>query len=143
VGEKQNQPFQLSFNTSLKIDFQGSRITYGTVQRIDPTLLSYRQAAQPDPAEVRRVVVGLGVDKEAKLTLADGRKLQCRLQAVGKDDFTIRDTKTGSVSQVAYRDVTQLEPKGLSKGTKIAIIAGVVGGVLLAVGLIAAASYGY
>jgi Transposase DDE domain group 1 len=27
MGEKQNQPFQLSFNTSLRIDFQGSRVT--------------------------------------------------------------------------------------------------------------------
>jgi len=27
VGEKQTQPFQLSFNPSLKVDFQGSRVT--------------------------------------------------------------------------------------------------------------------
>jgi Transposase DDE domain group 1 len=27
VGEKQNQPFQLSFNASLEIDFHGSRVT--------------------------------------------------------------------------------------------------------------------
>jgi len=27
MGEKQNQPFQLSFNTSLRVDFQGSRVT--------------------------------------------------------------------------------------------------------------------
>src|ERR1700688_3508546 len=27
VGEKQNQPFQLSFNPSLKVDFQGYRVT--------------------------------------------------------------------------------------------------------------------
>jgi len=27
VGEKQNQPFHLSFNQSLKVDFQGSRVT--------------------------------------------------------------------------------------------------------------------
>ncbi len=27
MGEKQNQPFQLSFHPSLKIDFQGSRVT--------------------------------------------------------------------------------------------------------------------
>jgi len=27
MGERENQPFQLSFNASLKIDFQGSRIT--------------------------------------------------------------------------------------------------------------------
>ncbi len=30
MGEKQNQPFQLSFNASLKIDFQGSRVTSGS-----------------------------------------------------------------------------------------------------------------
>jgi hypothetical protein len=27
VGEKEKQPFQLSFNSSLKVDFQGSRVT--------------------------------------------------------------------------------------------------------------------
>jgi len=27
MGEKQNQPFQLSFNASLKIDFQELRVT--------------------------------------------------------------------------------------------------------------------
>ena len=27
MGEKQNQPFQLSFNASMKADFQGSRVT--------------------------------------------------------------------------------------------------------------------
>jgi hypothetical protein len=27
VGEIQNQPFQLSFNASLKVNFQGSRVT--------------------------------------------------------------------------------------------------------------------
>ena len=27
MGENQNGPFQLSFNASLKVDFQGSRVT--------------------------------------------------------------------------------------------------------------------
>ena len=27
MGEKQNQPFQLTFNPCLKVDFQGSRVT--------------------------------------------------------------------------------------------------------------------
>jgi hypothetical protein len=27
MGEKQNQPFQLPLNASLKVDFQGSRVT--------------------------------------------------------------------------------------------------------------------
>jgi len=28
MGEKQNQPLQLSFNASLKVDFQGSRLRH-------------------------------------------------------------------------------------------------------------------
>ena len=28
MGETQKQPFQLSFNPSLKVDFQGSRVTF-------------------------------------------------------------------------------------------------------------------
>jgi hypothetical protein len=31
MGEKQNQPFQLSFNASLKVDFQGSQRRGSTV----------------------------------------------------------------------------------------------------------------
>lgn len=27
MGEAQNQPFQLSFNPALKVEFQGSRVT--------------------------------------------------------------------------------------------------------------------
>ncbi len=27
MGERQNQPFQLCFNASLRVDFQGSRVT--------------------------------------------------------------------------------------------------------------------
>jgi hypothetical protein len=30
MSEKQNQPFQLSFSPSLKVDFQGSRVTSGS-----------------------------------------------------------------------------------------------------------------
>jgi hypothetical protein len=29
VGKSQNQPFQLSFNRFLRVDFQGSRVTSG------------------------------------------------------------------------------------------------------------------
>jgi hypothetical protein len=28
MGEAQNQPFQLSFNPRLRIEFQGSRVTF-------------------------------------------------------------------------------------------------------------------
>jgi hypothetical protein len=111
-------------------------ISCDAIVRIDPTRLSYRQTGQPDPVEVRRVVIGLGLGKKVKLTLADGQKLHCRLQAIGQDNFTIRDSMTETVSQLAYRDVTQLEPKGLSKDSKIAIIIGAGAAAGLLIGLL-------
>ena len=111
-------------------------ISYNVVLRIDPTRLSYRQAGQPEPAEVRRVVIGLGLGKKVRLTLADGKKFQCKLQAIGQDDFTVRNTKTGAASQVAFRDVVQLEPKGLSKDSKIAISIGAGAAAGLLIGLL-------
>ena len=41
MGEQQNQPFQLSFNPSLKVDFQGSRVTSDGGLRLALSLLAY------------------------------------------------------------------------------------------------------
>jgi hypothetical protein len=54
VGERQEQPFELSFNGRLKVDFQGSRVTLDGgllgalvgwavgLRRTDPTALDRR-----------------------------------------------------------------------------------------------------
>ena len=46
MGEKQNRPFQLSFNATLKVDFQGSRVTSDgdliLVRELDERLGFYR-----------------------------------------------------------------------------------------------------
>lgn len=44
MGETQNQSFQLSFNASLKIDFQGSRVTS------DGGLVLVRELEEPQPS---------------------------------------------------------------------------------------------
>jgi hypothetical protein len=51
VGEKQNPPFQLSFNPSLKVDFQGSAISEKIFirharlgPRFSPTLPKFRRS---------------------------------------------------------------------------------------------------
>ena len=50
IGEKQNQPFQLSFNASLKVDFQGSRVASDggliLVHELDERLSSGKLIAQ-------------------------------------------------------------------------------------------------
>jgi len=51
VGETQNQPFQLSFNLSLKIDFQGSRVTSDggliLVRELDERLAPWEEFTVP------------------------------------------------------------------------------------------------
>ena len=103
------------------------RTSYGEVQRIDPVRLSYRQAGQSDPAEVRRVVVGLGIGKKIKMTTSDQRRVQGRIQTIEKDNFAFADSATGATHKLAYSDVTRLQAKGLSTGAKVAIIAGLIG----------------
>ena len=53
MGEKQNGPFQLSFNASLKISFQGSRVTSDggliLVRELDEQLGFGELKAKADP----------------------------------------------------------------------------------------------
>jgi hypothetical protein len=66
MGEKQNQPFQLSFNASLKVDFQGSRITSDggliLVRELDERL-GFRELTEQHLTDPRR--------KNTQLPLAD------------------------------------------------------------------------
>ena len=54
MGDKQNQPFQLCFNASLKVDFQGSRVTSDggliLVRELDERLGLGELIAQPAAA---------------------------------------------------------------------------------------------
>jgi hypothetical protein len=57
VGEKQNQPIQLSFNASLKVDFQGSRVTSDAglilVRELDERL-GFGELIEPHLTDSRR-----------------------------------------------------------------------------------------
>jgi hypothetical protein len=67
MGDKQNQPFQLSFNASLKIDFQGSRVTSDggliVVRELDERL-GFGELIENNLTDSRR-------DKNTQLPLAD------------------------------------------------------------------------
>ena len=87
MGEKQNQPFQLSFNASLKVDFQGSRVTS------DGGLILVRELDER-----------LGLEKLIEEHLSDSR------QGLNKQ-FTLADLLRQSVySRLAgYEDLNDAE----------------------------------
>ncbi len=87
MGEKQNQPFQLLFNTSLKVDFQGSRVTS------DGGLILVRELDER-----------LGLEKLIEEHLSDSR------QGLNKQ-FTLADLLRQSVySRLAgYEDLNDAE----------------------------------
>ena len=66
MGEKQNGPFQLSFNASLKIDFQGSRV-----------------ASDGGLILVRELDERLGLGERIEQHLTDSRGTNSRLPLAG------------------------------------------------------------
>ena len=87
MGEKQNQPFQFSFSASLKVDFQGSRVTS------DGGLILIRESDER-----------LGLEKLIEEQLSDSR------QGLNKQ-FTLADLLRQSVySRLAgYEDLNDAE----------------------------------
>ena len=58
VGETQNRPFQLSFNGSLKVDFQGTRVTSSET---GPFRRAVPRDRAPKPAEALAVRDSFGL----------------------------------------------------------------------------------
>ena len=105
-------------------------IKYVDVTQLQLAKLSYKAAGTPDPAAVKRVVVALGIGKNAELSMAGGKKLHGNIQKIEPDNFTIMDSKKGSTT-VAYGDVTRIAPKGFPGWGIAAIATGIGVGVAL------------
>ena len=80
--------------------------------------------------------LGVGEKARAQIKLRNGEKIKGFVSSAGPDDFAFTERDSGKTATVAYADVIEVKgPGGLSKGAKIAIVAGIGAGVV--VGLIA------
>lgn len=80
--------------------------------------------------------LGVGEKARAQIKLRNGQKIKGYVSSAGPDDFAFTERDSGKTATVAYTDVIEVKkPGGLSKGAKIAIVAGIGAGVV--VGLIA------
>ena len=65
--------------------------------------------------------IGIGQDAKVKLKLRDGAKIKGFISEIGDNQFSVTNTETGQVTQVAYPNVKQVKGNNLSTGIKIAI----------------------
>ena len=83
MGEKHNRPFQFSFNSSLKVDFQGSRITSDAgllvVRELDERL-GLSQLISHNLTDARR-------SKNTKLPLPDSMRQSIYSRLAGYEDL--------------------------------------------------------
>ena len=68
---------------------------------------------------------GVGPNAKVKVVLLNGTKLQGYISEAQSETFTVTDAKTGGSVVVKYGQVKQIKGQGFSKGTKIALVAGI------------------
>lgn len=79
--------------------------------------------------------LGVGEKARAQIKLRNGQKIKGYVSSAGSDDFAFTERDSGKTATFAYADVVEVKKAGgLSKGAKIAIVAGASAVVL---GLIA------
>ncbi len=77
-------------------------------------------------AKIKAAVAKRGTSdkKRVRVKLLDGSKLDGYITQTGEDSFTFVYTKTRQTAEIAYRDVKQVEGRGLPGAAKIGIIVG-------------------
>jgi hypothetical protein len=63
--------------------------------------------------------------------LRNGSELKGRITQAAENMFTLKEKNTGAQRDINYADVTRVNGRGLSKGAKIGILAGIVTGAVI------------
>ncbi len=105
------------------------RIAYARVAQVSLAKLTYRTSALPNAAEVRQVVIALGIGKHVMVRTSGGREYHGYTQAIEQHHFTVLPDDQGAPVQIAYSEVSHVE-RNMSTGPKIVL------GVLLVIAVI-------
>ena len=71
-------------------------------------------------------------EEHVKVSMRDGSQRNGRISQTSENGFTVIDDKTGSRTEIAYADVSNVEGRGMSKTKKTLIGVGIGVGVLIA-----------
>lgn len=92
-----------------------------------------RKAQEKDKAV--KVILNKKIDNQSKLT--------GKVSEISDTGFTMTDQQTGKPMKLAYEDVRQVNQKGMSKGSKVAIGIAVGAAAFIGVGLLVCYANGF
>jgi ribosome maturation factor RimP len=115
-----------SFN--LKTRDQILPVQYDQVERLTLKEQRYKTQGQPNSVRVRQIVADMGVGENAKVELASNERLSGTIQSIEEESFVI--TSKGRSLLLKYDEVKEIEKKRLPAWAKVAIVGGVIVGLL-------------
>ena len=74
--------------------------------------------------------IGTGEAARVKIKLRDKTKVAGYISAANDEGFTVTDSKTGTVTTIAYAQVKSVQGHNLSTGAKIAIGVGIAAAII-------------
>jgi len=91
------------------------------------TNASSKSKLGPSTEEIKASILKIGVGETARVEvkLRDNKRVKGYVYQAGKDNFIVRDSKTGADTTIPYSEVSAVKGKGMSKGAKIAIGVGI------------------
>ncbi|HEX4946286.1 MAG TPA: hypothetical protein VFZ34_06475 [Blastocatellia bacterium] len=91
-----------------------------------------KSKAEKNVEKIKTAILKLGTGPEARvsLKLRDKTKVTGYIQTAGAESFVVADVNTDATTTVPYPSVTQVKGNNLSTGAKVAIVLGIVAGVL-------------
>jgi hypothetical protein len=107
-------------------------------QRTNPTEVQEKKQLEGETAAQAKSEVqkrGAGERSRVRVTLRNKTEVKGYISQIDAATFQVTDRKSGHVTTIAYQDITKIRGSGMSIGAKIAIGAGVVAGVVVAIAL--------
>lgn len=89
-----------------------------------------KEAQKTEKIKTAIFKLGIGTDARVSLKLRDKTKVAGYIREAGTEAFVVVDATTGTATTVSYPNVTQVKGNNLSTGAKVAIVLGIVAGVL-------------
>ena len=118
-------------------------LVHGSIASQDQPLSPQRTVAKMQQVLRKAQEKDKAVEVILNKKIDNQKKFSGKVSDISDTGFVVTDQKTGKIQKLAYEDVRQVNQKGMSKGSKVAIGIAVGAAAFIAVGLVVCYAQGY